>query len=101
MTHDTDHTVIVSFTTTAENHDAARDQITAYIGSFLSQQPGFVASWLHESTDGKSLVHYARWRTQADFKAAGTKARAHPDLPALMRYKPSGQEFRVYRSFKP
>ena len=51
------------------------------------------------SLDGESLAHYALWRSQADFQAAGAKAREHPALPGLMRYNPRGRQFEVSRSF--
>ncbi|MEQ8858969.1 MAG: antibiotic biosynthesis monooxygenase [Pseudomonadales bacterium] len=92
-------TVIVSFETTPDNQQRALDEIGAYIEDFLSQQPGFLQSWLHRSLDGTSLAHYALWRSDADFKAAGEKARQHPALPALMQYKPSGRQFEVWREF--
>lgn len=91
--------VIVNFDTTAESQQHALDEIGAYIEDFLSRQPGFVQSWLHRALDGESLAHYALWRSEADFKAAGEKAREHPALPGLMQYKPSGRQFEVWRGF--
>ena len=99
MTTDNQHTVIVNFTTDADSHAQALEKIGAYVDSFLSQQPGFIESWLHEGVDGTGIVHYARWQSEKDFKAAGEKARVHPDLPALMVYKPSGKGYSVWKSF--
>jgi len=92
-------TVIVDFDTTPANQEQALEEIGAYVDAFLSRQPGFLESWLHRSLDGEGLVHYALWRSQADFQAAGAKAREHPALPALMRYNPRGRQFEVWRSF--
>ena len=99
MTAANEHIVIVNFETEPGQQAEALEKIGAYVASFLSQQPGFIASTLHEGLDGASIVHYARWQSEADFKAAGEKARAHPDLPALMAYKPSAGSYRAWRSF--
>ena len=99
MTNHDYHTVIVNFETDADNQSEALEKIGAYIGSFLSRQPGFIESFLHECTDGPGIVHYARWVSEQDFKAAGVKAREHPDLPALMAYKPSGRGYRVWKAY--
>jgi len=92
-------TVIVDFDTTAANQQQALEEIGAYVDEFLSRQPGFLESWLHRPVDGEGLVHYALWRSQADFQAAGEKARQHPALPGLMRCNPRGRQFEVWRSF--
>lgn len=92
-------TVIVSFDTTPEEQDQALEEIGAYVESFLSRQPGFLRSWLHTSIDGTGLVHYAQWQSQADFQAAGAKAREHPALPGLMKYNPQGRQYEVARGF--
>ncbi len=44
-------------------------------------------------------MHYARWRSEADFQAAGEKARVHPDLPALRLYKPAGRGYAVWATY--
>ena len=99
MTADAHHIVIVSFETEPEGQDAALEKLGGYIGSFLSRQPGFVQSFLHRGLDGRGIVHYAKWTTEDAFKAAGVKARAHPDLPALLAYKPTGRGYSVWKSF--
>lgn len=92
-------TVIVRFDTTADTQERALREIGDYVDTFLSRQEGFVQSWLHRSTDGASLVHYALWDTEAQFRAAGEKARQHPALPGLMQYNPQGQYFELWREF--
>ena len=99
MPADNPHIVIVSFETTAQAQAEAIEKIGAYVDDFLSRQPGFIESRLHRGLDGQSIVHYAAWRSESDFKAAGEKARTHPDLPALMVYKPSGKGYQVSRVF--
>ncbi len=92
-------TVIVNFETRADTQNEALEKIGAYVESFLSQQPGFVESHLSGSLDGTSIVHYARWKDETDFAAAGEKARSHPDLPMLMAYQPSAQRHTLWKSF--
>lgn len=94
-----EHVVIVSFETTPENQAEALERIGAYVDSFLSRQPGFIASRLHRGLDGTTLVHYARWQSEAHFQAAGEKAREHPDLPGLMQYQPAGKGYTVWASY--
>ena len=98
MSNDT-FTVIVRFRTEPDNQDEALGKIGAYVDEFLSRQPGFLESWLSRNTDGTSIVHYARWRCEADFAAAGEKARSHPDLPALMAYKPSAERHQLWQHY--
>jgi len=99
MNRDGLFTVIVDFDTTAENQEGALEEIGAYVEAFLSRQEGFVQSWLHRSLDGTGLVHYALWRSEAQFRAAGEKAREHPALPGLRRYNPRGRYYEVARTF--
>jgi hypothetical protein len=96
---ESEHIVIVNFEIEPGGQDQALEKIGAYVGSFLSQQVGFIESSLHAGLDGNSVVHYARWQSEADFKAAGEGARAHPDMPMLMAYKPSGQGYRVWQRY--
>lgn len=99
MSEKNQHIVIVTFVTEPGNQSEALEKIGAYIDGFLSRQPGFIESFLHQSLDGMSLVHYAKWRSEADFKSAGEKARAHPDLPALMVYQPKGTGYRIWAAY--
>lgn len=93
------HIVVVHFSVEAAEQQAAAQKIGDYVASFLSRQPGFIASRLHVSKDGGGLLHYAEWRTEADFQAAGALAQEHPDLPVLRTYQPSGVGYQVVRTF--
>jgi len=95
------HTVIVSFECQPEEQDEALGKIGAYVGDFLSKQPGFVESHLSRSLDGVGIVHYARWETEANFLALGEKARSHPDLPAIMAHKPTAVRHVSWQSYRP
>lgn len=92
-------TVIVHFDTTPDTQQRALQEIGAYVDEFLSRQDGFLRSRLHRALDGSGLVHYALWRSEDDFRAAGAKAREHPALPGLMQYQPRGQYYDVSREF--
>lgn len=96
---ETHHYVVVHFTTTLENQAQALQDIGAYVGSFLSQQPGFITSSLLASRDGLQIVHQAQWLNEAAFAAAGVLAREHPDLPKLMTYSPAGAGYTLHQTF--
>ena len=85
----TNFIVVVNFNTNPENHTAARTQIDDYIRDFLSQQPGFIESRLHELHAGTGLLHYARWQSENDVKLFSLKAQDHPARPAIRECTPS------------
>lgn len=94
-------TVIVSFETEPDEQEAALEKIGRYIETFLSQQPGFVQSRLHQSRDGKRVLNYAQWQSESDFQNFAEKAQTHPDLPALRKYKPQAGFFDVWKQYSP
>ncbi len=100
MERDEAFMVVVEFDTSPENQDRALEEIGAYVAEFLSRQDGFQRSFLSRSTDGKGLVHCALWRSEADFDAAGVKAREHPAMPGLRQYQPRGQRYQVWQEFR-
>ena len=93
------HIVIVNFTTSESSQAQAIQEVGDYVESFLSHQLGFIASQLHASLDGRSLVHYAEWVSEKNFMAAAQKARSHPDLPMLMAYSPNASGYKIHRRF--
>jgi heme-degrading monooxygenase HmoA len=99
MAADDHHYVIVEFTVEPDQQERALKMIGDYVAGFLSQQPGFLESTLHRGNDGTSIVHVARWQSEADFKRAGEKAQSHPDLPAMRAFEPRGRGFTAYRRF--
>ena len=94
-----EHIVIVNFEAPEGEQAEALERIGAYIDSFLSRQPGFIESRLHKGLDGRRIINYARWETEADFQAFAEKARSHPDLPGLMKYQPSAGFFEVWNKY--
>ena len=95
----TNFIVVVTFDTNSENHTAARTQIDNYIRDFLSQQPGFIESRLHELQAGAGLLHYASWQSENDFKSFALKAKDHPALPAIREYSPSANFYHIFAEY--
>jgi len=91
--------VVVTFDTKKSNHATARTQIDDYIRDFLSQQPGFIESRLHELEAGSGLLHYASWQSENDFKSFALKARNHPALPAIREYAPSANFYHIFAEY--
>ena len=95
----TNFIVVVTFNTNPENHTVARTQIDDYIRDFLSQQPGFIESRLHELQAGAGLLHYASWQSENDFKLFALKAKDHPALPAIRAYTPSANFYHIFAEY--
>ena len=93
------HIVIVNFTTNESSQAQAIQEVGDYVEGFLSHQSGFIASQLHASLDGLSLVHYAVWMSEKNFMAAAERARSHPDLSMLMAYNPIASGYKIRRCF--
>jgi heme-degrading monooxygenase HmoA len=61
-------TFINVFETTPEQQQALIDQWMR-IAEVVRNEPGYLGTALHKSTDGTRLLNYAHWRSQADFEA--------------------------------
>ncbi len=61
-------TLINVFDTTPEQQQALIDQWVRFTEE-VSNEPGYVGTALHKSTDGTRVINYAHWRSQADFDA--------------------------------
>ena len=94
-----DYTVFVNFETEPAEQDEALGLIGNYIGTYLSQQPGFIQSRLHKSMDGKRIVHYAQWQSEEHFRIFAEKAASHPDLPRIRKYNPEAGFFEVWEKY--
>lgn len=93
--------VVVRFSTEPAEQPRALEEISAYIDTFLRLQPGFLGSFLQRDDDGREVLHFARWRAEADFRAFAAAAQQHPALPALRRYQPAAQFYRGVSRFDP
>ncbi len=57
----------------------------------MKSLPGFVSANIHRSLDGKKVVNYAQWRSQADFDARRHNPLARPHMAAaaaLAQFEP-------------
>jgi quinol monooxygenase YgiN len=72
-------TLINTFVVRPENQDELIDVLEEATEQVMRFRPGFVSANIHKSLDGKRVVNYAQWRSQADFEAmlADPAAREH------------------------
>ena len=61
-------TLINVFETTPEQQQALIDQWVRFTEE-IRNEPGYVGTALHKSTDGTRVINYAHWRSQAEFDA--------------------------------
>ena len=61
-------TLINVFDTTPEQQQALIDQWVRFTEE-VRNEPGYLGTALHKSTDGMRVINYAHWRSQADFDA--------------------------------
>ena len=61
-------TLINVFETTPEQQQALIDQWIRFT-EVVRNEPGYLGTALHKSTDGTRMINYAHWRSQADFDA--------------------------------
>lgn len=61
-------TLINVFETTPEQQQTLIDQWVRFT-EVIRNEPGYVGTALHKSTDGMRVMNYAHWRSQADFDA--------------------------------
>jgi heme-degrading monooxygenase HmoA len=59
-------TLINVFETTPEQQQALIDQ-WVHFTEVIRNEPGYVGTALHKSTDGTRVINYAHWRSQEDF----------------------------------
>jgi quinol monooxygenase YgiN len=72
-------TLINTFVVRPENQDELVDILEEATEQVMRFRPGFLSANIHKSLDGKRVVNYAQWRSQADFEAtlADPAAREH------------------------
>jgi len=61
-------TLINVFETTPEKQQELIDQWVRFTEA-VRNEPGYLGTALHKSTDGTRVINYAHWRSQADFDA--------------------------------
>ena len=66
---DSAFTQVVQFEVKPDKQGALIAAIAAEVERWVSRRPGFLSVMLHASLDGRHVVNYARWRSEADFAA--------------------------------
>jgi quinol monooxygenase YgiN len=57
----------------------------------MKNLPGFISASIHRSLDGRKVINYAQWRSQADFAALKDNPQAQPHMKAaaaLAKFEP-------------
>lgn len=72
-------TLINTFEVAPENADQLVE-VLHEAAATMRKLHGFVSANLHVSTDGKRVVNYVQWRTQADFDAMLQNSEAQPHM---------------------
>jgi quinol monooxygenase YgiN len=62
-------TLINTFTVRPENQAELIGVLEEATEQVMRFRPGFVSANIHKSLDGRRVVNYAQWRSQADFEA--------------------------------
>lgn len=73
-------TLINVFTVAPERQQELIDVLVEATQQVIRRMPGFVSANIHRSLDGRHVVNYAQWRTQADFEAMLQNPEARPHL---------------------
>ena len=80
-THTNVMTLVNVFTVQPENQNRLVDLLTEATEHTMKGLPGFVSANIHRSLDGRRVVNYAQWRSQADFEAL----KENPDARVHMK----------------
>lgn len=75
-------TLINVFTVTPDNQQKVIDMLVEAGEKAMRKLPGFISSNLHKSFDGRAVVNYVQWRSQADFEAMQQNPLATPHMQA-------------------
>ena len=72
-------TLVNVFIVDEDRQDELIRILSAATDDFVSTQPGFISTSFHKGLDGKTVVNYAQWHAEKDWRAmlATEKAKAH------------------------
>lgn len=94
--------VIVVIDVDPERQEELLGQITRFVETTVLQQPGFLSSSLHASVDGRRIINYALWRSQADYERFARDALLHSGPALFAQFPPDGRCFRLaYQAIAP
>jgi quinol monooxygenase YgiN len=84
-------TFINVFRVEPHNQDKVIELLTAATDQVMRGLPGFISANLHRSLDGKHVVNYVQWESQAHFEAIFTNERATRHMQAVRPYLVSSE----------
>jgi len=97
-------TQVVQFEVESDKQETLIAAIVAEVERWVQRRPGFVSSTFHASLDGRHVLNYAQWRSEADFRAFTEDPEGERLGAAIRAVGPtSGPEavhYRVVRSIK-
>ncbi|QHC28703.1 antibiotic biosynthesis monooxygenase family protein [Streptomyces sp. HF10] len=68
-------TLVNVFTVAPDDQKELLGHLAQVTEELIRHMPGFVSASFHLSHDGRRVVNYAQWRTEADFRAMHADAR--------------------------
>ena len=80
--------VIVVFSVDPSQQQTLLGNITAYGGSQVKHQPGFISSTLFRSIDGQRVLDYTQWKSREDYEAFARNAIATGVSPQIFQTIP-------------
>ena len=98
-------TQVVQFEVEPDKQAALISAIVAEVERWVRHRPGFVSSTFHASLDGRHVLNYAQWRTEAAFHAFTADPEGERLGAAIRAVGPSGGPnavaYRVIRAVTP
>lgn len=98
-------TQVVRFEVAPEKQGPLIAAIVAEVERWVRRRPGFVSSTFHASHDGRSVLNYAQWRSEADFLAFTNDPEGERLSRTIRDVGPAGgpqaTRYRVVRSIGP
>jgi quinol monooxygenase YgiN len=75
-------TLVNVFTVRPDKQSELAELLVRATNETMQHLPGFVSASIHKSLDGKKVVNYAQWRSQADFAAIKDNPKAQQHMQA-------------------
>ncbi len=98
-------TQVVQFEVEPAKQDALIQAIVGEVERWVRHRPGFVSSTFHASLDGRHVLNYAQWRSEADFRAFTEDPEGERLGAAIRAIGPTGGpkavQYRVVHSIEP
>ena len=92
-------TVIFEFDVEPEQQQELSGKIQGLVREIVSKQPGFLASHLHLSTDGKKVLNYLQWESQEAFNAfRQDEGKQQQIRPVIGPYGPKPRAYQIVYS---